>query len=387
MNIRLRKILGKIFLSSTAFLWFGCDNGSTDDGLSFKYDTSINYDENFFALDSISDCAKTQVDVEEIESQDTVFIENDNGQNRIFFPTQIYYSKDNVKSIGVHINEDTLTVALIEKEKTPNISLDCPVRVYATQINDADLNGKILKIQYTGKLPLVYRKNVLYGSSTECHSEIQCENMDESDISTWAFTVKDSVGNDIKYITDTRYVEKNSWGQGDYTTTETFTVRKDGSRKVRHAMQYSNGDTLWRKEFFEATVSICKEMVENQCCRNPERCIIHEEDALKINCYATFLPLETGDSLKIAECENGQMFLYEPDDIFWRDDKDIPEGVERNFTPKENVGVNCERELSCYDGYDAQGNPFGDCAYTPFCPPKPVIVEKAENKVSNNVLR
>lgn len=31
MNIRLRKILGKIFLSSTAFLWFGCDNDTASD--------------------------------------------------------------------------------------------------------------------------------------------------------------------------------------------------------------------------------------------------------------------------------------------------------------------------------------------------------------------
>ncbi|MBO4713763.1 MAG: hypothetical protein J5615_07740 [Fibrobacter sp.] len=37
-----------------------------------------------------------------------------------------------MKSIGVYIHGDTLKVALIEKEKTPNFDIDCPVWIYGT---------------------------------------------------------------------------------------------------------------------------------------------------------------------------------------------------------------------------------------------------------------
>lgn len=49
----------------------------------------------------------------------------------------MYSFAENIKSIGVYSMGDTLKIELIEKEKTPNYSLDCPVWVYGT------LNGNV----------------------------------------------------------------------------------------------------------------------------------------------------------------------------------------------------------------------------------------------------
>lgn len=65
---------------------------------------------------------------ETFEKIDSIYI----GGNTISIPYQIYCDKDNMKSVGVYIHGDTLNIALIEKEKTPNFSIDCPVWIYGT---------------------------------------------------------------------------------------------------------------------------------------------------------------------------------------------------------------------------------------------------------------
>ena len=42
-----------------------------------------------------------------------------------------------MKSIGTIIHGDTLKIVLIEKEKTPNFDIDCPVWIYGS------LNGNL----------------------------------------------------------------------------------------------------------------------------------------------------------------------------------------------------------------------------------------------------
>ena len=58
-------------------------------------------------------------------------------KNFISIPYQIYCAKDNMKSIGTIIHGDTLKIVLIEKEKTPNFDIDCPVWIYGS------LNGNL----------------------------------------------------------------------------------------------------------------------------------------------------------------------------------------------------------------------------------------------------
>lgn len=69
----------------------------------------------------------------------------------MIFPSQIHSSRSNIKSIGVHSFGDTLKLELIEKEKTPNFDLYCPVWIYAT-LNDT-LNGNYIKT-FVGVYPL-----------------------------------------------------------------------------------------------------------------------------------------------------------------------------------------------------------------------------------------
>ncbi len=57
-----------------------------------------------------------------------------------------------VKSIGIHSFGDTLKIELIEKEKSPGLSLDCPVWVYGSL--NGKLDGKYIKT-FTGVYLLV----------------------------------------------------------------------------------------------------------------------------------------------------------------------------------------------------------------------------------------
>ena len=105
-----------------------CTNDDSSIETSYHYDTSLDYDEKLIVLDSISNCINDPNDMEIFIKTDSVFSNNEH----ISIPYQIYCSKENFNSIGVYTHGDTLKVALIEKEKTPNISLDCPVWVYGS---------------------------------------------------------------------------------------------------------------------------------------------------------------------------------------------------------------------------------------------------------------
>lgn len=111
-----------------------CTNKESSDVVSYHYDTNLNYDESLIILDSISNCINDSDDMGNFAKTDSIF-RND---EHITVPYQIYCSKENFKSIGVYDRGDTLKIALIEKEKTPNYSLDCPVWVYGTLIGDVE---------------------------------------------------------------------------------------------------------------------------------------------------------------------------------------------------------------------------------------------------------
>ena len=130
------------FLSLLVSCWLiaGCQNewGDTE---GFHYDTSLHYDESILLLDSISNCSGNIADAFFV---DTLFIESVGGKKTLVFPAQIYTDKKIIRSIGIHPSGDTLIVGLIEKEKTPNYLLDCPVLVYSTV--NKDLPGKYLSL-------------------------------------------------------------------------------------------------------------------------------------------------------------------------------------------------------------------------------------------------
>lgn len=130
-----------LLLLSTFFFFSACSR-VIDDGKIFHYDTSLSYDESILILDSISDCIVSREETDFIVQMRSILIERQGDKETLAFLTQIYCSRDNFKSIGVHEDGNVLYVALIEKEKTPGTPLDCPVYVYSTV--KKDIRGKYI---------------------------------------------------------------------------------------------------------------------------------------------------------------------------------------------------------------------------------------------------
>lgn len=125
-------------LSVSLFLFVTCSKETEESSeFTYHYNTSLDYNENLLSLDSISDCIVDPNELDYFEGKKSIDMERQDGKEALVFPTQLYTSKETIRSIGIHLSGDTLSIALIEKEKTPNYSLDCPVWVYAS------LNGKL----------------------------------------------------------------------------------------------------------------------------------------------------------------------------------------------------------------------------------------------------
>lgn len=133
----------KVILSLSCSLLFlaACSDHSSeeeeDSVNSYHYDTTLPYDESVLNLDSISSCLYDSTTLEAFFKNDSVFIESQDGKNSLIFQSYIYYSQNNIKSVGAYAFNDTLKLELIEKEKSPDTDLFCPVMVYTT------LKGKI----------------------------------------------------------------------------------------------------------------------------------------------------------------------------------------------------------------------------------------------------
>lgn len=127
-----------------------CSKNSSDTDF-FHYDTSLSYNENLLVLDSISACIDDEMEWERFK-QDSVFIKRQGDKEIIVFPSQLNTLRRVVKSIGIHSFGDTLKIELIEKEKSPGLSLDCPVWVYDSL--NGELDGKYVKT-FTGVYLLV----------------------------------------------------------------------------------------------------------------------------------------------------------------------------------------------------------------------------------------
>lgn len=124
--------------SMSIFLFVACSKEAEESSeFTYHYNTSLDYDNNLLSLDSISDCIVNPNELDYFEGKKSIDIQRQDGKEILVFPTQIYTSKQTIQSIGIHLSGDTLSIALIEKEKTPNYSLDCPVWVYAS------LNGEL----------------------------------------------------------------------------------------------------------------------------------------------------------------------------------------------------------------------------------------------------
>ena len=124
--------------SMSIFLFVACSKEAEESSeFTYHYNTSLDYDNNLLSLDSISDCIANPNELDYFEGKKSIDIQRQDGKEILVFPTQIYTSKQTIQSIGIHLSGDTLSIALIEKEKTPNYSLDCPVWVYAS------LNGEL----------------------------------------------------------------------------------------------------------------------------------------------------------------------------------------------------------------------------------------------------
>ena len=132
------------------FLFMACSKNSSDTDF-FHYDTSLSYNENLLVLDSISACIDDEMEWERFK-QDSVFIKRQSDKEIIVFPSQLNTLRRVVKSIGIHSFGDTLKIELIEKEKSPGLSLDCPVWVYGSL--NGELDGKYVKT-FTGVYLLV----------------------------------------------------------------------------------------------------------------------------------------------------------------------------------------------------------------------------------------
>ncbi|MBO7125959.1 hypothetical protein J6W78_00245 [bacterium] len=142
----------KTVLSAIILFSFAACSGTSsesDSELARDYEKEFDYDEEFFALDSLSKCVIDPKETDSFYKIDSVFIETKNKEQSISFPSQIYCSKHNIKSIGVYDFGDTLKVELIEKGI--KASLDCPVWVYAT--SQKTIEAKYIKTS-TGVYPL-----------------------------------------------------------------------------------------------------------------------------------------------------------------------------------------------------------------------------------------
>ena len=89
------------------------------------------YNETLLQLDSLSPCA-TNDQLDSIENVDTLFIVSKDGKVSFAFPSQLSWSQDSIKSIGVESRGDTLSIELLLKKNTPPLKLDCQVWVYST---------------------------------------------------------------------------------------------------------------------------------------------------------------------------------------------------------------------------------------------------------------
>jgi len=127
MNVKTTIAFVAAFFSAIAV--YSC-SGETD--CSCLDNTETVYNETLLQLDSLSPCANTEQEMDRIENVDSLFIVSENGKVSFVFPSQISWSRDSIKSIGVESKGDTLRVKLLLKENTPIMPLDCPVWVYAT---------------------------------------------------------------------------------------------------------------------------------------------------------------------------------------------------------------------------------------------------------------
>ncbi|MCL4102219.1 hypothetical protein [Fibrobacter sp. HC4] len=143
-----------LLLFAMIFAFVACSSGSSSDieDVSYNYDTSLDYNEELLVLDSISNCIRNAEMLDKIYTSDSIFIKQEKNGKKITFPSQIHSSIDNIKSIGVYEKGDTLKVELIEKEKTHQKQLLCPVFVYATI--KGDIKEKYI-LTFTGLYPLV----------------------------------------------------------------------------------------------------------------------------------------------------------------------------------------------------------------------------------------
>ena len=118
-----------VFVAALFSAMFVC---SCSDEASTNRSTENVYNETLLQLDSLSPCAMTEQEMDSIYNADSLFIVSENGKASFVFPSQISWSRDSIKSIGVENRGDTLRVILLLKENTPPLLLDCQVWVYST---------------------------------------------------------------------------------------------------------------------------------------------------------------------------------------------------------------------------------------------------------------
>lgn len=124
------KIKSAIVFVATLFSVMATYSCSGD--ASTNHSSEVAYNETLLQLDSLSPCANTEQDMDSIYNADSLFIVSENGKASFVFPSQISWSRDSIKSIGVENRGDTLRVILLLKENTPPLLLDCQVWVYST---------------------------------------------------------------------------------------------------------------------------------------------------------------------------------------------------------------------------------------------------------------
>lgn len=140
----MKKLFLGTIVPALAFTFIACsdDSSSSNEDLSYHYDTSLEYDKGVLALDSISNCIDGVDDVKLHDQVDSVFVESRGDDEVVTFPSRISTTRDVINSVGVYVAGDTLKVALIESEKTPNYTLDCPVWGYTTV--KGEINSKYI---------------------------------------------------------------------------------------------------------------------------------------------------------------------------------------------------------------------------------------------------
>ena len=124
-----------------SLLLFSACSSDLDGSITNESQTSR--DENLLLLDSISRCLSDVSEISEHSKIDTVYLKQRNNVQSLVFPSEIYCSRENIKSIGIAIQNDTINVELIQKESKANAKLDCPVWVYSTL--NGDLKGKFIQ--------------------------------------------------------------------------------------------------------------------------------------------------------------------------------------------------------------------------------------------------